>query len=113
MAGDWEESSLANWLSVQQVAAQNGTLVNTGRSMLDGYDANWDPGSRETAWYRNADALGAFLRKHGRWPSKSGANEERRLGSWLHNRRQDARTREGLSRDRLAYLDRVAPNWNV
>lgn len=111
-AVDEDERSLGKWLSLQRSVAHRGELSDARRAALDQYLPGWDPGSREQAWYQNADGLAAFVRKNSRWPSKNGDGEERRLGSWLHNRRQDAVTGSGWTPERAAYLNKVAPGWN-
>ena len=113
IAADEDERRLGVWLSNQRSQAHRGELSNKKRAALDGYLPGWDTGSREKTWYGNADALGAFFREHDRWPSKSAVGqEERRLGYWLHNRRQDACTAAGWASERATYLDKVASGWN-
>ena len=109
---DEDERSLGKWLSLQRSVAHRGELSDKRCAALDQYLPGWDPGSREQAWYQNADDLAAFVHKHGRRPSKNGAETERQLGSWLHNRRHDARVGTGWTPERAAYLDRVVPGWN-
>lgn len=113
IASDEGERSLGVWLSNQRSQAHRGELFNRKRAALDRYLPGWDTGSRDETWYRNADALGAFVSEHDKWPSKNAiGQEERRLGSWLHNRRQDSRTGVGWAPERAAYLDKVASGWN-
>ena len=112
-ANDPDERSLARWLSMQRTKAHQGGLPEGKLVALDQFAQGWDRGSRKALWIRNADALGLFVREKGRWPSKNSAlTEERRLGAWLHNRRQDARTGVGWTDERAAYLEIVAPGWN-
>lgn len=112
-ANDADERSLANWLSMQRTKAHRGRMSDAKRAALDRLGPEWDRGSRADVWLRSADALGSFFREQGRWPSKSAADVgERRLGSWLHNRRQDARTGAGWTAERAAHLDSAAPGWN-
>src|SRR5690606_17391767 len=95
-SSDDDERGLGVWLSNQRSQAHRNELPERRRAALDQHLPDWDTGSREQAWRLSADALGAFVYKHNKWPSKSAANkEERQLGSWLHNRRQDARTGRG------------------
>lgn len=108
-----DERSLANWLSMQRTRAHQGGLADARCAVLDRNFPGWDTGSREDAWRSNANLLGAFVRGHQRWPSRRAASEEeRKLGGWLHNRRQDVRTGTALTPDRADYLDEVATGWN-
>lgn len=109
---DKNERNLGKWLSLQRSLAHRGELSDTRRAALDQYLPGWDPGSREEMWYQNAHRLAVFVRENSRWPSKNGDGEERRLGSWLHNRRRDVVTGSGWTSERAEYLDRAVPGWN-
>ncbi len=112
-AEDDEERSLGTWLSNQRHKAKRGELDPRREAALDRHLPGWrGRGLRDATWLANADALGAFHRERGRWPSGSSKDEaERKLGIWLSNRRQDARTGTGWSEERAGYLDQVAPGW--
>jgi hypothetical protein len=108
------EKSLGVWLSTQRSKAHRGELPEWRRAVLERDAPGWDStGSRADAWHRTADEVGEFLRIHGRLPSKRATGgEERRLGAWLHNRRQNERVGTGWTSERAAYLDQAAPGWN-
>ena len=107
------ERSLGVWLSEQRSKAHRGELDASRRAALERDAPGWDStGSREEAWHRTADEVGEYLRSHGRFPSERATDiEERRLGTWLRNRRQDERARTGWTLERAAYLDDAAPGW--
>lgn len=112
-AADAAERKLGVWLSNQRQLARKGNLATGKWVDLDLRAPGWDPGPRDEAWLRTAEALGEFRHRHDRWPSKAADDvKERKLGSWLHNRRQDARTGAGWTPERAAHLDRVASGWN-
>ena len=73
--------------------------------------------SHERRWLAHADAVGAFHRRHGRWPFRI-ANDpaEATLGHWLSRNRAQARDGQFshlLSQTRLAYMDATAPGWRA
>lgn len=70
----------------------------------------WNDSGFDARWVRNMDALVAFLEVHGRFPSQHEEDRDaRRLGVWLHSRRQGIDT---LSQCRRDELTRRAPGWD-
>ena len=72
----------------------------------------------DAAFFARADAVATFLAQEGRLPKKSDADRTAALlAEWLTNQRQYRHGRgagvESFTEERKAYLDRVAPGWDV
>lgn len=70
----------------------------------------------EPKWFADAELLGAFHARHGRWPSKHTATAaEKRLAYFAADARSIASGSRGTTRHlspvRRAHLDAVAPGW--
>lgn len=117
-AADPVERSLGYWLSTRRRKAESvGSAEDPDRlRLLDSLVPGWRS-RREADWRLRADALGAFFRRYGRWPSRTTDDlDEGRLSGWLSDiRRRDSTKRRSsaLSPERAAYLDVVAPGWRA
>ena len=107
-----DESRLGAWLTAKRVAHHSGELDAELTSWLNANCPEWEgDGSRETAWERTAGELGAYVTRSGCWPNRrSTVADERRLATWLKNRRNDRRTGV-LGAERIALLEELAPGW--
>ncbi|KGJ72065.1 hypothetical protein GY21_17850 [Cryobacterium roopkundense] len=107
-----DEQRLGAWLTAQRVAHHSGSLNAELTAWLNVTCPGWEgDGSRQTAWERTAGELGAYVRRTGCWPNRrSAAADERRLATWVKNRRNENRS-DQISAERIALLDQLAPGW--
>lgn len=72
----------------------------------------WGFRPADETWELNLAEVVDFRSRHGHWPraSRTVEPEERRLGRWLSNQRQDCRNLL-LSEQRQARLDEALPGW--
>lgn len=94
------------WLKRFAKAPETDPKVITLNERIPG----WNDRSNDAVWARNMDALEAFVNTHGRFPTQhEKSRDDRRLGVWLHTRRQAG---EGLSDQRRDELTRRVPGWD-
>lgn len=132
------ERLLGRWLSAQRGFDQRTDrrrLSDDRRSFLDENYLNWRGESSNEAWERNARLCAQFRADCGRHPSKSASQninkgshgrgilpphlrerwsvvEEKRLATWIIDRRREARPVLGtLSMERRSLLDAIYPDW--
>ena len=107
-----DESRLGAWLTAKRVAHHSGELDAELTAWLNANCPEWEgDGPRQTAWERTARELGAYVTRAGCWPNRrSAVADERRLATWVKNRRDDRRTGR-LGAERIALLDQIAPGW--
>lgn len=107
-----DERRLGIWLANQRVAHHSGELAAGRAALLNEHFPGWaGDGPRESAWERHARGVSEYLATTARWPNRRSADlDERRLGTWLKNRRDDHRIGR-LSAERVAFLDELAPGW--
>lgn len=113
-----DEARLGMWLANQRSARRSGELDSgVGRARaawLTEHVRGWEGrGERDEVWEQTARELGVWLStaEVGRWPNRRSADaDERRLGTWRKNRRDD-RVAGRLSAERIALLDQLAPGW--
>lgn len=72
----------------------------------------WGFRPADETWEENLAQVVGFRLHHGHWPraSRTVESEERRLGRWLSNQRQDSRNLL-LSEQRHRRLDEILPGW--
>lgn len=72
----------------------------------------WGFRPADETWEENLTQVVVFRKDNGHWPraSRTVESEERRLGRWLSNQRQDSRNLL-LSGQRQLRLDETLPGW--
>lgn len=106
------ERFLGVWLSKQRKEHHAGELSAECATWLSAHIPRWEGrGPRELVWQLTVEELGAWVESGGRWPNRRSSDAgERRLATWLKNRRDDDGAGR-LSVERVAILDEWAPGW--
>lgn len=113
-----DEARVGMWLTNLRTAQRRGELESgpgaARAEWLAEHVPGWEGrGERDAVWQQTARELGTWVgaTDAGRWPKiRSADADERRLATWLKNRRDDHRAGR-LSRERVVFLDQCAPGW--
>jgi len=106
----WPDTPWGVWLATRRNEARTGRLSPERRAYLDQVLPGWDAPSDKSDehFFAKADECAVWVAEHGRLPKRT----DTPWGTWLLNRRQDARIGR-LSPERRAYLDQVLPGWDA
>jgi hypothetical protein len=114
---------LGEWVSMQRIYNENGTLRNDRKDRLDDigfswtlerlHDDHWNEkyerlfvSRLDLKWERRYEMLLAFRQEHLHCDVPLNYEKDKSLGNWVHRQRKTHRT-VGLAKDRKELLDRV------
>ncbi len=109
------ERSLATWLLRRRQDHDQGTLAPTysdGLKEIPGWELRTRKDDDEARWIQRLQELTAYMAAGNDWPrhKKTGTEEERVVGMWLHIQRMKYR-RDELDQDKKEHLNSLLPSW--
>ncbi|MGO4188561.1 helicase associated domain-containing protein [Pseudarthrobacter sp. TAF60_1] len=109
------ERALATWLLRRRQDHDQGTLSPTysdGLKQIPGWEQRTRKDDDEKRWNQRLHELTTYMAAGNDWPrhKKTGSEEERLLGMWLHIQRMKYR-RDELDQNKKAQLNRLLPGW--